>query len=310
MWNDADGPRLVLVVDLWHPNLDTDDERLATLDACRAARYRRIVQDGSPLEPAPDAEATVSAEERPSRGRAVAKEPDACGSPSPLTELVVSKQRRALGGADGVRSLIACLDGRLSSPTPSTMVASPTPVAVAIRAPAAAPVAVAVAAPPTAAPIATPLPIPVPIPVAMPAMAATAAPPMATAVSPPVVMTASPAASATVDGCPHPTATAASTAPAGGDEAAWVASGDGAALRALLVELLVDSGDEGGGDAFSTACSPGPASTQEKRVEREGDDERRDDDFGSAQRRKGQDAYRKPSLRSPRSHDRQHHYRL
>ena len=49
VWNETDLPRLVLIVDLWHPRLDTDAKRAAVLDAARAERYRKIIS-GEPLE--------------------------------------------------------------------------------------------------------------------------------------------------------------------------------------------------------------------------------------------------------------------
>ena len=41
VWNEGSAPRLVFIFDLWHPQLRTDSERLAVLDATGQARYRR-----------------------------------------------------------------------------------------------------------------------------------------------------------------------------------------------------------------------------------------------------------------------------
>ena len=46
VWNDTEAARLVLIIDLWHPLLETDQERITTLDPVRAARYQRIVEEG------------------------------------------------------------------------------------------------------------------------------------------------------------------------------------------------------------------------------------------------------------------------
>ena len=56
VWNETDSPRLVLIIDLWHPLLDTDQKRLATLDPERATRYTRITKSRifeSAAQPAP-----------------------------------------------------------------------------------------------------------------------------------------------------------------------------------------------------------------------------------------------------------------
>lgn len=40
VWNDGPSPRLVFIFDVWHPQLDTDEARLAALDATGQQRYR------------------------------------------------------------------------------------------------------------------------------------------------------------------------------------------------------------------------------------------------------------------------------
>ena len=52
MWNETDHPRLVLILDLWHHKLDSDEKREAAMDTERAARYRRIVRERR-FEPVP-----------------------------------------------------------------------------------------------------------------------------------------------------------------------------------------------------------------------------------------------------------------
>ena len=46
VWNETDAARLVLIVDLWHPDLATDAQRLATLDPPEARRYEAVVRHG------------------------------------------------------------------------------------------------------------------------------------------------------------------------------------------------------------------------------------------------------------------------
>ena len=52
VWNNSPLPRLVLIVDMWHPDLQTDTSRVAALDPERAERYRRAAHEGH-FEPAP-----------------------------------------------------------------------------------------------------------------------------------------------------------------------------------------------------------------------------------------------------------------
>ena len=40
VWNLGSSPRLVFIVDIWHPQLATDEERYAALDAAGKARYQ------------------------------------------------------------------------------------------------------------------------------------------------------------------------------------------------------------------------------------------------------------------------------
>ena len=46
-YNDTDAPRLVLIVDLWHPGLATDQARVQLLDRPQALRYARVVEDAA-----------------------------------------------------------------------------------------------------------------------------------------------------------------------------------------------------------------------------------------------------------------------
>ena len=50
VWNKTAEPRLCLIVDMWHPDLD-DEQRNAVLGEPLAARYRAI-RDGADFEPA------------------------------------------------------------------------------------------------------------------------------------------------------------------------------------------------------------------------------------------------------------------
>jgi hypothetical protein len=43
VWNASPEPRLVFIVDVWHPQLTTDEQRLAALDEVGRQRYRRTV---------------------------------------------------------------------------------------------------------------------------------------------------------------------------------------------------------------------------------------------------------------------------
>ena len=57
VWNLGARPRLVFIVDVWHPDLQSDEARLAALDAAGQARYRRAaaaVRQGQPLPEEPD----------------------------------------------------------------------------------------------------------------------------------------------------------------------------------------------------------------------------------------------------------------
>jgi aspartyl/asparaginyl beta-hydroxylase (cupin superfamily) len=45
--NDTDAPRLVLIVDLWHPGIGSDEARLQLLDRPQALRYARAVELGA-----------------------------------------------------------------------------------------------------------------------------------------------------------------------------------------------------------------------------------------------------------------------
>lgn len=95
VWNATEAPRLVLIVDVWHPELVTDDQRLATLDPSRARLYHSIVREGK-FESLEDFEACARARQKP----------------APLTEalraLCAAAHRRALGGswADSPQGLL------------------------------------------------------------------------------------------------------------------------------------------------------------------------------------------------------------
>ena len=57
VWNNSSSPRLVFILDAWHPDLDTDEKRAAALDAPQRERYLRAlhgIRSGSGLESAPD----------------------------------------------------------------------------------------------------------------------------------------------------------------------------------------------------------------------------------------------------------------
>jgi hypothetical protein len=88
VWNETTTPRLVLIVDLWHPMLDTDEKRLATLDPERADRYRRIVDQRV-------FESALPAPSQPVRPRALLQQ--------------LAGVHEQLIGAAGMRRLLDCL---------------------------------------------------------------------------------------------------------------------------------------------------------------------------------------------------------
>lgn len=45
VWNEGDAPRLIFIVDAWHPELANEQRRRAVLDANGRARYNRVLQD-------------------------------------------------------------------------------------------------------------------------------------------------------------------------------------------------------------------------------------------------------------------------
>jgi hypothetical protein len=139
VWNETEAPRLVLIVDLWHPMLDTDEKRLATLDAPRAARYRRIVREHhfEAFEASRD-DADGARPEQSQRSKVCR-----------LTGLSMDTHRRALGGAAGVRRLLGCLDQPVPVPVPVSLpVAVPVNATSSLQSPGpAAPVAMAFATP-------------------------------------------------------------------------------------------------------------------------------------------------------------------
>ena len=45
VWNEGDAPRLIFIVDAWHPDLDTEQRRRAVLDAISLAKYDRALHD-------------------------------------------------------------------------------------------------------------------------------------------------------------------------------------------------------------------------------------------------------------------------
>ena len=44
VWNNATTPRLVFILDVWHPQLVPDQERLSALDQTGKSRYARTAQ--------------------------------------------------------------------------------------------------------------------------------------------------------------------------------------------------------------------------------------------------------------------------
>ena len=57
VWNEGSAPRLIFIVDAWHPQLDTEQKRGAVLDANSRSRYERTLHDvrfGGGLSDAPD----------------------------------------------------------------------------------------------------------------------------------------------------------------------------------------------------------------------------------------------------------------
>ena len=48
VWNETDKPRLVLIFDIWHPQLVSDDERCAALENDNDRKvYLGVVRDGA-----------------------------------------------------------------------------------------------------------------------------------------------------------------------------------------------------------------------------------------------------------------------
>ena len=116
VWNDTPSPRLILCVDMWHPALDTEEKRLATLDPPRAARYVRLLQQNADFERADRADAV------PARTSAAHTSDD---SFSPVVQLIVDTREATLGGATGVRSLLGCLASARELPVAMPVPASP-----------------------------------------------------------------------------------------------------------------------------------------------------------------------------------------
>ena len=44
VWNDADAPRLVFIVDAWHPELQTQQQRLDALEPTGKRRYLDLLR--------------------------------------------------------------------------------------------------------------------------------------------------------------------------------------------------------------------------------------------------------------------------
>lgn len=44
--NDTEYARLILIVDMWHPQLVTDEQRAAAMDATQNKRYLSVVERG------------------------------------------------------------------------------------------------------------------------------------------------------------------------------------------------------------------------------------------------------------------------
>ena len=132
VWNSTDKPRLVLIVDLWHPKLDTDEKRLSTLDPFRAERYLKVLDPSCALERGdmPKASAAAASSTSAAGGSSSSSSsgsgggsedgvnlPTVNGS-SPLIDLLIEKEERALGGPHGVQALLHCLD-QPACPCPS-----------------------------------------------------------------------------------------------------------------------------------------------------------------------------------------------
>ena len=194
VWNSTDKPRLVLIVDLWHPKLDTDEKRLSTLDPFRAERYLKVLDPSCALErgDVPKASETASSSSSAAGGSSSSSSsgsgggsedgvnlPTVNGS-SPLIDLLIEKEERALGGPHGVQALLHCLDqpacpvpvampvgqfqaGMAPPESPDTPVAIAKPVGAAVVT-VATPVAAAVATPVASVSVATPVEAQQPLP--------------------------------------------------------------------------------------------------------------------------------------------------
>ena len=81
VWNETALPRLVLIVDIWHPGLDSEQKRVEVLDPPRAERYLAIVRGGEFDEAAadPPAAAAAAAAADPPAADAAAADPAAAG---------------------------------------------------------------------------------------------------------------------------------------------------------------------------------------------------------------------------------------
>ena len=129
VWNATDEPRLVLIVDMWHPRLKAHEERVAALDADRAIRYTRLVRsrifESHPGSSDHQSTATAPSVPRASLGPArtpvrsptevMTGVPSATRIPGGVAHLCAGLHDASLGGTDGVRYLIACLDSYLTN---------------------------------------------------------------------------------------------------------------------------------------------------------------------------------------------------
>ena len=95
VWNHTDAPRLVLIVDLWHPALATDEQRIGMLDPPRADRYQRIVH----ARELDDVEAEARKDDAGSAEKS-----------GLVLQLLLDSLARVLGGATSVQALIDCID--------------------------------------------------------------------------------------------------------------------------------------------------------------------------------------------------------
>ena len=49
VWHDGDSPRLVLIADIWHPELSSHAQRWPFMNAIERKRYDKIVAEDCPI---------------------------------------------------------------------------------------------------------------------------------------------------------------------------------------------------------------------------------------------------------------------